>query len=272
MKPYSITRAILTILLSGILVATVLVFFSPGEEFISIENANESSDNNNEISQEALSLQNSQKIIGILPGHWGFDSGFQCGSNYNGINEADVNLRIAIMVRDYLTNLGYTVNLLHEFDSELSNYTALALVTIHNGSCAEEKQDSGFKVSGTLNPTYPAETKRLVQCLVDRYAQNTGLPYKGDSIDFGNDSAYSFDPVNDYTTIAMIETTSLSEGYRILSERMNLIAKGIGDGIICYVENDTVSNTNLYSESESADTGIIYTNYIIPLMDGISRR
>ena len=234
MKNYSFFKALMTILLTALLTATVLVTFSPGAEYIDqfiapLETSSPTGNTNNQ-----------RKIIGILPGHYGFDVGYQCGPELNFVAESDVNLRIAVMVRDYLQAQGYTVDFLHEFDPLLSNYTALALVSIHANTCdIQNTKQSGFNVTTAGQNTYPSESKRLNDCLAYHYAQNSGLEFLGDNYMRGEEMLVSFDTVNNYTTISVINTGYLGNDYRTISEKTNSLAKGIADGIICYVENET---------------------------------
>lgn len=238
MKKYSFFQALITIIFSALITATILVTFSPGAEYIDqIVPAAETDTTD-------PSLQNNQrKIIGIIPGHYGFDSGFQCGGEFNFVKEADVNLRIAVMVRDYLEAQGYTVNFMHEFDPDLSNYTALALVSIHADNCQTgENSQSGFHITTGGQNTYPSESKRLNDCLTYYYSQNSDLNFLGENYIPGEEMLYSFDTVNNYTTISVIHTGYLGSDYRTLSEKTNSLAKGIADGIVCYVEDETVGS------------------------------
>jgi len=265
MKKYSFLKALATIIFSALLTATILISFSPGSEYIDqfsapAENRNSSV---NEINQK--------KIIGILPGHYGFDSGYQCGAEYNFVKEADVNLRIAVMVRDYLESQGYTVDFLHEFDPTLSNYTGLALVSIHANRCdTTETTQSGFNITTGGQNTYPSESKRLNDCLTYHYAQNSDLNFLGENYTPGEEMLYSFDTVNNYTTISIIHTGYLSNDYRTISEKTNSLAKGIADGIICYVENDSVGS--IYRAQPVTNLSVTSTQkrYTIPLSEAIS--
>lgn len=238
MKKYSFFKAFFTIIFTALLTATILVTFSPGAEYIDqfVPPA--------ETTMTNLNNQNNQKkIIGILPGHYGFDSGYQCGAEYNFVKESDVNLRLAVMVRDYLEASGYTVDFLHEYDPALSNYTALALVAIHTNTCsAADANISGFNITTGGQNTYPSESKRLNDCLTYHYAQSSELDFLGENYTPGEESFYSFEPVNNYTTISVIHTGYLGNDYRTISEKTNSLAKGIADGIICYVEDDTVGS------------------------------
>lgn len=237
-KNYSFLKAIISIIFSALLTATLLVTFSPGSEYIDQIVPTIETENN-----EIPGQNNQQKIIGILPGHYGFDNGYQCGGDLNFVKEADVNLRIAVMVRDYLEMHGYTVNFMHEFDPKLTNYTALALVSIHTNNCnTGNNTQSGFQITTGGQNAYPSESKRLNDCLTYHYEQSSGLNFLGENYTPEEEMLYSFDTVNNYTTISVIHTGYLGNDYRTISEKTNSLAKGIADGIICYVENETVGS------------------------------
>ena len=269
MKNYSFFRALITILFTALLTATLLVFFSPGAEYIDqIVPAAENRSANN-----GSDLQiGPKKIIGIIPGHYGFNTGYQCGADFNFVKENDVTLRLAIMVRDYLENRGYTVDFLHEFDPALSDYTGLALVSIHTSRCdTTEKNLSGFYITTGGENTYPSESKRLNDCLTYHYSQNSGLDYLGENYTPGEEMLYSFDTVNDYTTISIVHAGFLGNDYRAISERTENLAKGIADGIICYVENDTVGSIyKAQPVTTSASVSSTQKIYTIPLSQAMA--
>ena len=234
MKNHSFFKALITILMTALLTSTILITFSPGAEYI---------DQIAKPAETPVSRQTTQKkIIGILPGHYGYDSGYQCGADYNFVKEVDVDLRLAVMVRDYLEAQGYSVDFLHEFDPELTNYTALALVSLHTNTCEPAKGQSGFNITTAGQNAYPSESKRLNDCLAFYYAQISGLDFLGENYTPLEDAMYSFDYVNNYTTISVIHTGYLGNDYRTISEKTNSLAKGIADGIICYVENEAVGS------------------------------
>lgn len=271
MKNYSFFRALFTILFAALVTGTILITFSPGAEYID----QFVSTPNPDASYTGTNPQNGpQKIVGILPGHFGFDTGFQCGAEFNFVQENDVNLRLAIMVRDYLERLGYTVDLFHEYDPALNDYTGLALISIHAGTCdPNASQQSGFFITTGGKNVYPSESKRLNDCMTYHYAQNSQLDFLGENYAPGEEMFYAFDTVNDYTTISVIQTGFLGNDYRTISERTESLAKGIADGIVCYVENDTVGSifsaqpvmTNLSVTSSTAQK-----TYIIPLSAAIA--
>lgn len=264
MKEYSFFKALITIFVSAVILASVLITFSPGEQYI---------DRYEAVSQPDTATETGpKKYVGIVAGHYGFDTGYQCGADLNFVRETDVDLRLAVMVRDYLTNMGYSVDLLQEFDPALSNYTGLALVSIHTNRCdTTDKSQSGFYVTGGGPNTYPSETKRLNDCLAFNYEKYTGLDYLGQNYDTADQMLYVFDTVNDYTTVSVIHTGFLSNDYRAFSEQTASLAKGIAEGIICYVDDGTIGTIVTNSEAEkAADSGSSTTLYKIPLSSAMS--
>src|SRR5574342_691564 len=126
-----------------------------------------------------------QLHIGIVAGHSGNDSGAVCrdGTGNVTLTEADVNLNIATRVQKLLTDEGYQVDLLNEFDTRLNGYRAVALVSIHNDSCDYVNDEAtGFKVAAAVNTHDVNRATRLTACLIDRYKHATGLPFHSGSI------------------------------------------------------------------------------------------
>mgnify|MGYP006139057949 CR=1 FL=1 len=95
---------------------------------------------------------------------------------------ADI-VKIAAMVQEQLTQEGYEVDLLREFDARLNGYRALAIVSIHNDSCEYINDEAtGYKVAAALNTNDINRANRLTACLVDRYQKITGLDFHAGSI------------------------------------------------------------------------------------------
>lgn len=271
MKTLSPFRAIFIILITAIISATVFIFFSPGQD-IDLYLYNQllkSTPDQKENAELPVVLPNDQSRIGIVAGHWGFDTGHVCGKELNNVQEVDVNLRIATMVRNILVKAGYSVDLLHEFDPQLSDYTGLALLAIHNDTCDFiNEAASGYKVSSTAHVSYPAEAKKFNDCLVDRYQRNTELPFRGNTISSDSEMFYSYNMINDYTTASVIETGYLNLDYRFLTEKTEKAAQGIAEGILCYINNETVSETD---NSKQVDYSTAFTEdnkrFILPGID-----
>lgn len=178
-------------------------------------------------------------LVGIVSGHWKNDSGAVCS---DGLTEEQVNLQIATLVQQKLVAEGYKVDLLAEFDDRLSQYQAMALVSIHADTCDFISPEStGFKVAAAIHSAYPEKANRLTICLADRYQTVTGLQYLPNSS--SNDMTYyhAFDEIHTETTAAIIETGYLNLDRQILTENPDLIAQGIVDGLLCYIRNENVT-------------------------------
>jgi N-acetylmuramoyl-L-alanine amidase len=186
-------------------------------------------------------VDNSANRIGIVAGHWKNDSGAVCP---DGLTEQSVNLKIATLVQQKLTAEGYTVDLLAEFDERLTQYKAIALVSIHNDSCDYiNDQATGFKVAAAMHSAYPDKASRLTACLIDRYHARTGLAFHANSITNDMTNYHAFDEINTDTTAAIIETGFLNLDRKILTENTDLVAQGVVDGINCFIRNESISPT-----------------------------
>jgi N-acetylmuramoyl-L-alanine amidase len=179
--------------------------------------------------------------VGIVAGHWGNDPGAVCP---DGLTEMDVNLVIATLVQQNLRAEGYEVDLLQEFDEKLNEYQALALVSIHNDSCDYINDEAtGFKVAAAASSAYPEKAERLSACLIERYAQTTGLRFHANTITGDMTQYHTFREINSDTTAAIIETGFLNLDRRILTEQPELIAEGVTRGILCYIRNEPIVQT-----------------------------
>jgi N-acetylmuramoyl-L-alanine amidase len=181
--------------------------------------------------------------IGIVAGHSGpqNDPGAVCP---DGLTEAAVNQDIATRVKAGLEVNGFSVDLLEEFDNRLAGYQALAVVSIHNDSCAYVNElATGYKVAGALDTGAPDEATRLVACLTERYAAQTSLPWHANTITRDMTAYHTFYEVAATTPIAIIETGFLNLDRRILTEEPHRVAQGIIDGILCYVMNEPVGTS-----------------------------
>lgn len=175
--------------------------------------------------------------IGIVAGHWGSDQGAVCP---DGLKEVDINLDVAQRVVHTLQELGYEVDLLKEYDPRLRNYWAYALVSIHADSCQRfpnaTPPASGFKVASVEDSAVPELEDRLVSCLAGAYAARTGMYFHANSITYDMTRYHSFYEINGQTPGAIIETGFMYEDREILTQRPDLVAQGIVDGIVCFLE------------------------------------
>ena len=187
-----------------------------------------------------------QLRIGIVAGHSGNDSGAVCldGNGNVTLTEADVNLKIAAMVQEQLTQEGYEVDLLREFDARLNGYRALAIVSIHNDSCEYVNDEAtGFKVAAALNTNDINRANRLSACLVDRYQGITDMNFHAGSITPDMREYHSFREIDPSTVAAIIETGFLNLDREFLTKRTDLVAKGVVEGILCFAGNQNIAPT-----------------------------
>ncbi len=156
-KPFTFWRGMQTALAAAFVVATLFTIWTPGSLVegslesrmaLALQSASGNYENLAEATAESA-IDNGPKNIGIVAGHYGFDSGAVCS---NGSTEAASNLEIATLVQKKLTDMGYTVDLLEEFDDRLEGYQAAVLLSIHLDSC-EYINDlaTGYKVASALS-------------------------------------------------------------------------------------------------------------------------
>jgi N-acetylmuramoyl-L-alanine amidase len=188
--------------------------------------------------------------IGIVAGHSGNDSGAVChdGNGEVTLTEADVNLEIAALVQEQLTQRGYEVDLLREFDTRLNGYRALAIVSIHNDSCEYVNDEAtGFKVAAALNTNDLNRANRLTACLVDRYQGITNMTFHSGSITGDMREYHAFREIDPSTVAAIIETGFLNLDREMLTKHTDRVAAGVAEGILCFANNENVNPTPIPS-------------------------
>ncbi len=176
------------------------------------------------------------RVVGIVSGHRGpeNDPGAVCP---DGLTEASVNLSVAQLVVRNLRGLGYTVDLLDEFDPRLENYQAAALVSIHSNTC----QDFGERVSGFLvaaaqaRISARANDSQLVNCIAQNYAAATQLERRTE-LTLDMTDYHTFREIHALTPAAIIELGFLLGDRDLLTQHPDTLARGITDGICCYLE------------------------------------
>ena len=174
--------------------------------------------------------------IGILAGHWGYDSGAVCA---NGLREVDITTDIARRVADQLRALGYEVEILQEQPPDtpqppLQGFLAAAFVSLHVDSCIPGA--SGYKVSRWAYSQIPAVEDRLVQCLYREYAKATGLPRHDDSITINMWNYYAFREIGEPTPGAIIEMGFMTDDRWLLVGYPDRAAQGVVNGLRCFLE------------------------------------
>ena len=179
--------------------------------------------------------------IGLVSGHWGNDSGAVCD---DGFTEADMNLQVASLVQKKLEDANFEVDLLEEFDPGLQGYQASALVSIHADSCHFiNNEATGYKVAASMSNPHPEKSARLTSCLRSRYGQATGLSVHSQSVTADMTSYHAFGEINENTVAAIIEIGFLNLDRQFLTNNTDLVVDGIVNGILCYINNESVSKS-----------------------------
>jgi N-acetylmuramoyl-L-alanine amidase len=243
-KPFTFWRGLQTVLLVAFVVATLFTLWTPdsliaGSLEAKMAQALQAAELPEDIMPGAnLPAADGFDRIGIVAGHYGSDSGAVCS---NGVTEASQNLEIATLVQKDLSDRGYTVDLLEEFDARLQGYQGAVVVSIHLDSCAYiNDQATGFKVAAALAAQNIANSQRLTACLSDRYAAVTGLPYHAGSVTDDMTYYHAFNEIHPNTTAAIIEAGFMNMDYQFITEETERIAEGIVAGILCYLNEEAL--------------------------------
>ena len=178
--------------------------------------------------------------IGIVAGHYGSDPGAVCP---DGITEVELNLAIATLVQKDLTDRGYQVDLLEEFDDRLWGYQGAVVISIHLDSCQYiNDQATGYKVAAALSAQNPERSQRLTRCLSERYGEITGLPYHAGSVTDDMTYYHAFNEIDPNTVAAIIEAGFMNMDYRFVTEEADKVAEGIVAGILCYLNEESIQS------------------------------
>ncbi len=238
-----ILRSVIVVGTAAILMATIFTWWTP-TKFL---NNNVRQELSVAIATSAVTLQptglptpNWFRKIGIVSGHRGpnNDPGAVCD---DGLTEAATVFNIAQLVVRNLRGRGYTVDLLDEFDARLNDYQATALVSIHANTCKDWGETvSGFLVaSAAARVTEQGNDSDLVECIARHYAQVSGLERRNDGVTSDMSDYHTFREINGLTPAAIIETGFLRADRDILTQKPDVLARGITDGIICFLEPST---------------------------------
>jgi N-acetylmuramoyl-L-alanine amidase len=172
--------------------------------------------------------------VGIVAGHWQSDSGAICD---DGLQEVTINLDVAAGVVAILQSEGYNVDLLAEYSDRLPGYEADALVSIHTDAC-NVPEATGFKVARVAASAIPEEEDRLVACLIQEYAEATGLSYHPQSITYDMTVYHAFNEIDPQTPGAIIELGFMAADRDLLTGDSYKVAQGVAKGIICFLEGE----------------------------------
>jgi N-acetylmuramoyl-L-alanine amidase len=193
-----------------------------------------------------LSSQPQEQKVGVIAGHsgphpeFGFvDPGATCD---DGFTELEINLTVADLVAEGLSASGIEVDRLEEFDDRLDEYKASALVSIHADACYFINDvATGYKVARARDSAVPDLSQRLATCIIDRYDRSTGMRFHAGSITQDMTEYHTFYEIDTFTPAVIIEMGFLYLDRGFLTEEPELVARGIIDGILCYLNNEPAS-------------------------------
>src|SRR5262249_50103453 len=133
--------------------------------------------------------------------------------------------------------LGYTVDLLDEFDSRLKDYQAAALLSIHSNTC----RDFGERVSGFIVAASAGrisahnDDSRLVNCIAQHYSSETQLERRLETTVYMTDY-HTFGEIGSPPPAAIIELGFMLGDRDLLTQHPDTLARGLSDGIRCFLE------------------------------------
>jgi len=181
--------------------------------------------------------------IGVVAGHSGLhpdsglaDPGAVCD---DGLTELQVNTAVAELVMRGLEGAGLEAVQLEEWDPRLNGFRGLALISIHADSCQPINETAtGYKITTALDTAVPDRSQRLVACVADRYGRATGMRFHPNSVTLDMTEYHSFYEIHSQTPAAIIEVGFLFLDRGFLTRNPDLAARGIVEGLLCYVNNE----------------------------------
>jgi N-acetylmuramoyl-L-alanine amidase len=169
--------------------------------------------------------------IGLVAGHLGYDSGAVCD---DGLQEVTINYNVAVQVAAILQANGLSVELLNEEDGRLTqDYRATAVVSLHSDSC----QGAAATLSGYKSAASQVPNSDILQtCINERYAIQTGLRYNENTITNHMTEYYVFGRLSPTVPALILEMGFMGGDRDLLTNRTQLVAAAVADGIMCFVE------------------------------------
>lgn len=167
--------------------------------------------------------------VGLISGHSGSDSGSVCA---DGITEADVNAHLTELVAANLRSQGIHTDVLEEFDPRLSNYGATAVISIHADSCQYVNDlATGFKIAGSGY----TDSSALSVCVEQAYQSATQLSFHANTITPHMTDYHAFRTLPGSVPAIIIEVGFMNLDRELITNRAEIPATGITNGILCYL-------------------------------------
>jgi N-acetylmuramoyl-L-alanine amidase len=193
--------------------------------------------------------------IGIVSGHRGPENDPGAVCEEDGLTEASINFAVAQLLVRELRELGYSVDLLDEFDPRLNNYQAAALVSIHSNDCRDYGEFvSGYLVARAAARAGGGSDDVLAECIAQNYSELIPLERRF-ALTIDMTDYHSFREIHPLTPAAIIELGFLRGDRAILTERQSDMADGILNGILCFMNGEIPESITPFPIAETTQEG-----------------
>jgi len=244
-KPRVTLQALFTVIFAAALVATLLTLWMPSaftgdtlsEQYVgAITAVGQATEQAEEGIMVSLPAEFPDNKVGILIGNKGRDEGEVCS---NGLTEVEINNNVATYLQQALIAKGYEAELLDETDPRLVGYQATILIALHCNSCEYINDNAtGFKFAIMPSDVKTIDREALTKCLSDHYAKTTGLKYHYQTTSNEIRNYQPFDQLDPLTEAMIFELGYMNLDQDILSNRPQVLAEGIAEGLNCYLGSD----------------------------------
>jgi N-acetylmuramoyl-L-alanine amidase len=179
--------------------------------------------------------------IAILSGHAGNDSGAICTDEAGQtiLTEAEVNAAVTVLAAERLRRAGADVTILEEYDERLEGLQADVLLSIHADSCIDA---SGYKSAHHVYSPIPRTEQRLIDCIDQHYASETGLELHPNTVTHNMTEYYAFGRIDPLTPAVILELGFLGGDQELLTQHTPIVAKGVADSLLCFLAGETAAD------------------------------
>jgi N-acetylmuramoyl-L-alanine amidase len=85
----------------------------------------------------------------------------------------------------------------------------------------------------------PTDEDRLVDCVSNKYQEATGLAFDPYTITYDMTRYHAYYEIDANTPAAIIEAGFMLEDRELLTERPEVVARGIADGLVCFINGES---------------------------------
>lgn len=182
------------------------------------------------------------KKICIDVGHGGSD----VGANANGLKEKDLNLKVALKLREYLTPYDIEIKMTREIDKTLTPDERVKIVLDFNPDLCVSIHHNSFngiaRGAETIHSHYKTQDDKIANAILDKLVK-AGMPKRRAFTklnDKGQDYYYMIRKINDSDTDAIITeggfVDNVEDAKLLKTEAyINAEAKAIADSVVDYL-------------------------------------